>query len=340
MEQNQAIMGIEQAFERVFSRMYKAGEFNGVVLVATEGEISFSKAYGIADIEQERPLKTDSIFNLASISKQVTALCIMILAERGVLEYDEPITNYLDELPYEDVTIRHLLQHTSGLPAYEEVLEEYWEGDEEEDFITNDDLIALYADNELELDSSPNKKYEYSNTGYVFLASIVERASGLSFEDFVRENIAEPLGLQNFFAFRRPNKAPKRVVQGFSEDGDEREDYSYNFIDGMVGDGNVFASAEDLAAYTFALFGGQIIEQETFQEALEPARLKSGKTNPYGFGWELESDTFVSHTGCWEGYNTYLGVDIESEYVFIVLSSGDNSEIHDGIAKAMAEFYE
>lgn len=333
-------MSIERAFERVFSRMYKAGEFNGVVLLAAQGEITFAEAYGIADIDEERPLKTSSIFNLASVSKQVTALCIMMLAERGVIDYDEPITNYLSELPYEEVTIRHLLQHTSGLPAYEDVLEEYWEGDEDEDFITNDELIALYAENELELDSAPGRKYEYSNTGYVFLASIVERASEVSFEDFVRKGIAEPLGLENFFAFRRPNKPPKRVVQGFTGEEGEREDYTYNYVDGMVGDGNVFASAEDLAAYTYALFGGQLVEQATFMEALKPARLKGGKTNPYGFGWELESETFVSHTGCWEAYNTYLGVDIESEYIYIVLSNGDNEGIHDGIAKAMEDFYD
>ncbi len=331
---------IEDAFDEHFTELHDNNGFNGVVVIAKNGKITYKKAFGIADIENETPLKTSSIFNLASVSKQFTALCIMLLEEKGKLSYKDAITEYLTELPYNNVTIEHLLHHTSGLVAYEEIAEEYWEGDTEEDFITNKDLLKIYAENELELESEPGEKYEYSNTGYAFLASIVEHVSGVSFAKFIQKNIFEPLGMENSFSFCRPNKPPKKVVQGFQmNDEDEMEDYSYNFFDGIVGDGNVFCSAEDLVIYANALINGELVSKKTLKKAFTSGKIADGEETSYGFGWETESETFVSHTGCWEAYNTYLGLDLENNYVFVVLDSGDNGDIHDTIDEAMEEFY-
>jgi len=333
--------GIEQSFEEFFQDAYEHEEFNGVVLVAHQGKVIYQQAFGIADIETEEDLSTDSIFNLASVSKQFIATCIMILCEQKKLEYDDAITEYLTELPYDNITIRHLLNHTSGLPAYEEVVEDYWEGDAKNDFFTNKDLLKIYAEEKLELDFEPNKRYEYSNTGYVFLACIVERVSRMPFENFIQEYIFEPLGMKNAFACRKPNTPPKKAVQGFAanEEGDY-EDYTYNFLDGLVGDGNVFCSAPDLAIYAQALVGGKLVNSKTLKEAFSPAVLANGKKTTYGFGWEIESESFISHEGSWEGYNTYLGIDMEEGYVFIVLDNGDHPDIVDLIEEAMEDFYE
>lgn len=331
---------IEQSFKDLFAEKHEEGEFNGVVVITQNGKITYKGAFGIADIETEEELTTKSIFNLASVSKQFTALCIMILSEKGKLEYDDAITKYLTELPYNNITIRHLLYHTSGLAPYEDVVEDFWEGDEEEDFITNNDLLKMYAKEEPKLVFKPSEKYEYSNTGYAFLASIVERVSKMSFEDFIKENVFEPLDLSNSFALRRPKKAPKKVVQGFTYENEEYEDYSYNYLDGIVGDGNVFASAEDLATYAYALLEGKIVSEATLKEAFTVATLKNGEETEYGFGWELEGVVFVSHTGAWEGYNTYLSIDLEENRIIVVLDNGDNEDVHDITDEAMSEFYD
>jgi CubicO group peptidase (beta-lactamase class C family) len=333
--------GIEQSFEEVFKEAYEQEEFNGVVVVAHQGEAIYEEAFGIADIETEENLAVNSIFNLASVSKQFTATCIMLLYEQNKLDYNDAITKYLTDLPYDNITIRHLLNHTSGLPDYEDIVEEYWEGDTENDFFTTKDLLEIYSEEELELDFEPEEKYEYSNTGYVFLACIVEKASGMSFEDFIKKYVFEPLGMKNSFACRKPNKTPKKVAQGFTtnDDGDY-EDYTYNYLDGLVGDGNIFSSASDLVIYAQALINGDLLSQDTFDEAFTPATLANGKKTTYGFGWELEGEGFISHEGSWEGYNTYLGIDLEDGYVFVVLDNGDHPDIADLVEEAMEGFYE
>jgi CubicO group peptidase (beta-lactamase class C family) len=268
-------------------------------------------------------------------------MCVMILYEQGALDYDDSITQYLPELPYSDITIRHLLHHTSGLPACEDLIEECWEGDEETDFITNEELLAMYAEEQPELDFEVGEQYEYSNGGYILLASIVERVAGESFENFLQKNIFKPLGMRYSYGLRRPNKPPKPYAQGFYENEEEEyEDYSFNYFDGIIGDGNVFCSAEDLAIYDQALTDCVLVSKETMQEAFTAGELNNGDSTDYGFGWEIESEDFVSHAGCWEGYNTYFGRDIANGYAFIVLDSGDHPDIHTSIEELMGDFYE
>jgi CubicO group peptidase (beta-lactamase class C family) len=331
---------IEQAFEETFREMYDEGTFNGVIMIDRGSDIIYEEAFGISDIEEETQLSLNGIFNLASVSKQFTALCIMILKEQGKLNYDDAITDYLIELPYSHITIRHLLHHTSGLAAYEDMIDEHWGGDAETEFITNDDLVRIFARHDLELVFDPGERYEYSNTGYAFLASIVEKVSGKSFERFLQEKVFKPLNMFNAFGHRRPEGPPDTVVQGFTvNDDDEYEDYSYNHYDGIIGDGNVFSSAPDLIRYVRALLAGEIVSKNTLEEAFTSGQTNDGEETGYGFGWEIEG-SFVSHTGCWEGYNNFLGIDLESDMIFVVLSNGDCEEVYDGIDEAMGDFYE
>lgn len=326
---------LEKAFAKTFSDLYDEDAFNGVVVISKNGEITYKEAFGIADIETEEELKTTSIFNLASVSKQFTAMCVMILQERGALNYDDSITEYLTELPYENITIRHLLHHTSGLTDYEEN-----ENNETSTFITNDDLLAWYSAHKPKLLFKVGERYEYSNTGYAFLASIVERTSGEYFEIFLQQNIFEPLGMRHSFGLRRPNKPPKKIAQGFRENEDEEyEDASYNYFDGIIGDGNIFCSAEDLAIYDFALTECTLVSQETMEEALTSGTLNNGESIDYGFGWEID-EAYVSHDGAWEAYNTYFGRDLSEGYAIIVLDNSDNPDVFEAIEEALEEYYE
>ena len=163
----------------------KNDPYNGVILIAEKGKSIFQQAYGYRDIETGVKLKVDDVFELASVSKQFTAMIVMMLQQEGKLNYDDPIAKYL-YIPYKGITIRNLLNHTSGLPDYQEIMDKHW--DKSKAAGNNDILEYLnkYAPPVLFL---PGAKYEYSNTGYVLLASIAEKASGEDFSMMLRKRI-------------------------------------------------------------------------------------------------------------------------------------------------------
>lgn len=335
-------MKIEQAFAEKFEKLYRKNQFNGVIAVAENDKITYQHAWGIANLD-ETPLKTSDIFNLASVSKQFTALCIMMLHEDESLDYDDAISEYIQEFQdtdYEKITIRNLLQHTSGLPDYMELLEEHW--DDEEKIVSNNDIIELFAEHQPDLLFKPNKKYDYCNTGYAFLASIVERVSEQSFEDFLQERIFQPLKMKNSFGYRFSDKAPPHEsVISFErdEDGDLSENPP-SYLDGVIGDGSIFSNIEDLVKYHAALFTDKLVSQETLEEAYTPTELSSGKISYYGFGWDLfESGTFVSHTGSWLGFRTYFVRDLESQQAYIALDNSTNESLDDQVDNVVDTYY-
>lgn len=334
---------IERAIEEAFDHFFDEKAFNGVVAVAEDGDITFKKAWGIANLEEE-PLKTSSIFNLASVSKQFTAMCIMLLSEDDLLDYDASISEYIDEFedcPYQDITVRHLLNHTSGLPDYMDLLEDDWEWDQDE-IATNDDLIALFSEHQPDMEFEPGDKYEYSNTGYAFLATIVERVSGVRFEDFLQVRIFGPLDMTHSFGYRTSDGPPPQAkVTGFevNEEG-EYEENDTCYMDGIVGDGNIFSNVTDLAKYNAALYTDELISQEALAEAYAPGELNDGEQTEYGFGWDLyESGDFVSHTGSWMGFRTYIQRDMRSKRMFMALDNSSNEEIDVQLDSVVDSFY-
>ena len=171
----------------------KNDPYNGVILIADKGKIVFQKAYGYRDIETGVQLKADDVFELASVSKQFTAMIIMMLEQEGKLKYDDPVEKYLS-IPYKGITIRNLLNHTSGLPDYQEIMDKHWDKSKAAD--NNDILLYLnkYAPPAIFI---PGAKYEYSNTGYVLLASIAEKASDEDFSMMLRKRIFTKLKMNH-----------------------------------------------------------------------------------------------------------------------------------------------
>ena len=200
------IQGQEQKAAKINSLIefyYDQGIFSGTVLVAEAGKVIYQKGFGYANVDTKERLEPKSVFRLASLSKQFTAMCIMILEEQGKLNYDDNLQKYIPELKYEDITIRHLLWHTSGIPAYMDFMTRHFSDDE---WYLNEDVIKVLAMDHPKKHFEAGENYEYSNTGYLLLASVVERASGVSFPKFLQQNIFDKLGMSSSIFPRFHNK--------------------------------------------------------------------------------------------------------------------------------------
>lgn len=308
--------------DKLLTGLYESREFNGVVLAAQNGKVIFKKAYGYANFENQRLLTTQTPFYLASVAKQFTAMCIMILEERGKLDYDDSMVNYLPGLPYKDITIRHLLHHMSGLRDYPALVETYkWDKSE---IMDNDALIAFLKKHKPKPLFKAGTRFLYSNTGYALLADIIEKASGRRYEVFLKENIFDPLDMRNSFAYNlKMEKCPQERAMGYAIDTKEYAPYDLTFMDGVMGDGNVYCSAEDMFKWDQALYTKRLVKESTLKLAFSPGRLKDGGSTGYGFGWTISAGgDIVRHEGSWRGFKTLFHRNTATKSTLVFL---DNS---------------
>jgi len=312
-----------QALDSTLSLLYKTGRFNGTVLYAEKGKVLYKKAFGIVDSRTNQPLTTGSSFNLASVTKQFIGMGILILQEQGKLKLDDDVRYFIPELPYRHISIRHLLTHTSGIPEYFDIFQRYRSP---LDTLTNDMMIQMFAKYRPSLDFGTGSKWEYSNTNYILLASIIERASKKSLKDFIADYITTPLGMKDTYVYTdlMPS-VPQNHVYGFSEVDGKKKLNDLTNMDGVAGDGNLYSSAEDLFKWDQGLYTEKLVKRSTLQQAFAPVRLNNDSTYPYGFGWIIEKENEIYlHTGGWAGFGNIICRDVKNKRTLIILSSGDN----------------
>lgn len=320
-----------ERLERLFSKLEQQGGMSGVFLAAEQGEIIYQAAFGEADLATGRQLTTASVFDLASLSKPFTAAGIMVLAEEGKLGFDDPVAQWLPELPYPGITVRQLLCHTSGLPDFMELFFERWD---RKRIATNADVLAMLAEHRPPVYFEPNESWLYSNTGYVLLALIIERASGRTFADFMRERVFLPLGMNasRIYSRRVEGDAMDNYAYGYVYDHHSSryelpdlvpETHFVVFLDGIQGDGAMSSNVHDLLAFDRALQDGKLVSRPSLEQAYAPVRLHNGETFDYGFGWILEDKEgmgrVVSHSGGWPGYASLLNRYLEADMTLIYL---------------------
>ena len=318
------LRGDVKNLDAALNRLYKTNRFNGTVLYAEKGKIVYKKAFGVVDYRTNKPLQTTSAFNLASVTKQYICMSILMLKERGQLELDDDCKKYIPELPYDNISIRNLMTHVSGIPEYFDVFQRY---KSPLDTLTNEKLIQLYALHKPVLDFATGTKWQYCNTNYTLLVSIIERISKMPMDAFLQKNIITPLGLTDTYMYHvlMPTVPPNHVY-GFEELGEKRKLNDLTPFDGITGDGNIYASVEDLNKWEQSLTTEKLVKKETFALALDPVKLKDGSTYPYGFGWFIENklEQQYSHTGGWAGFINLIYRDVKNQRTLIVLSSGSN----------------
>ena len=315
----------------------------GMVLVLQDGQIIHQAAYGLANLKKKTPLTVNHIMHLASMGKQMTAMSIMILAEQGKLEYDDPISKYIPEISQfgDEFTIRTVMQHTSGLPDYGDGITESLM--KRSDNPTNEDMIDVLS-KKRKLLSAPGEAFYYSNAGYDMLAVLIERVSGETFPDFVKSNIFDPLGMTNTFSLPdKKRRANSMVTISYTGSSDAPEAYPNDPLDNIYGSGSIYSTIGDMALYDEALYGDTLVSQKTFKEALKPATLNDGSLAPYGFGLEFEKwkkETYVAHSGAWLGFNNdYVRFPQRHFSVIVLLNRDYEYPDNPRIALKVAEFY-
>lgn len=323
-----------------FKRIEKTRQFSGNVLVAENGKVIFKGAYGYADFDTRQPNRINTSFPIASISKTMAATAILQLAEQGKLTVNDPVSRHLAGFPYPDVTIRHLLSHTSGLPPYNAFFKPAFEKDSTRVF-TNADFLPAAIAVKPALIYTPGSNGNYDNVNYLVLALIIEKISGKAFPDYIQQHILDPAGMKHtrfiplstqFNTDTLRNYAFPYLYRGMFDVSPIKtksipyvRDYWRTYA--VTGFGEYVSTVEDLLLYDQALYTNRLLRAETLQQSVEPVRLNDGKLHPqlFGLGWEVEADSThgkaVYHSGAATGLSSVMIHNIDKNLTVILFDN-------------------
>lgn len=327
-----------QAIDSLMAKYASPSGPGASVVVIRNGRVAFRKGYGLADVEKRVKVKTSTNFRLASLTKQFTATAIALLVREGKLRYDDQLTTVLTGLPAyaKGVTIRHLLNHTSGLPDYEDFVPDSQTGQ-----VHDADVPGLVA-NAPALKFTPGSHFAYSNTGYALLALVVERVSGQRFADFLKARLFKPLGMKHTVAFEDGRSVVTDRAYGHRLDSAGtvgRADQSTTSA--VLGDGGIYTSIDDLAKWDRAVEKHSLIDAEAQRLAWSPPALPSGAPTEYGFGWFVDRDhgtMRLRHHGETRGFTNGIVKFPEKRLTVIVLTNRSGGRPWD-MAQRIAELY-
>ncbi|MEJ7596373.1 MAG: serine hydrolase domain-containing protein [Kofleriaceae bacterium] len=281
-----------------------AGQQPGAsIAIVKHGSIVFERSYGLANLQTKERAGSHTNYRLASVTKPFTATAISILADRGSLSIEDPVARYLPELAQQapTVTLRHLLTHTSGLPEYETLLPK-----DDPAQIVDRDVLALLAKQRLAL--TPGTRYRYNNTGYALLALVVERVSKVSYAEFLRKNIFEPLKMTASLVYDPQVTIPHRAL-GYSGSPNQLGPADQNRSSAVLGDGGVYSSVHDLARWIDALDHSTLLAPKRLAEATSALVATDEPAIKYGLGWRISQqrgEKVVFHTGTTSGFKNAL----------------------------------
>jgi len=317
--------------DSLFHYLDSTGLYNGNILVGIGGKKFASASIGYANFRTKETLTAASVFELASVSKQFTAAGILHLVEAGKLKLDQNLETIFPDWPYKGMSIRNLLNHTSGLPEYEEMMKEHWVKSK---IATNKDVLAMLIQLHLPVKFPQGTKWEYSNTGYAMLGSVIEKISGKSYAKFMQDSVFAPLHLDHTSIYMR-RYAPRKIngyAYGYVQDDsgqyqlpDSVKDYDYvRYLDGIGGDGSVNTTEDDLLKWDNVIRDKKFLSAALWKEALTPPII-AGKSTDYGFGLGVnmspERGLVLSHTGGWPGYTTRNVFYVDKDVVLIYLGN-------------------
>ncbi len=314
---------LTEQFEALVTDVYAADEPGAAVLVKQGGKIVYAKGQGMANLEWQIPIEPDMVFRYASITKQFTAVAILILLEQGKLKLDDVITKHLPDYPVGDqpFTIRHLLTHTSGITSYTDMPSwlSLWRND-----FTVAELVEFFQDEPRLF--TPGEQFAYNNSGYILLGAIIEKLSGQTYAEFIQSQIFEPAGMETA-VYDTPQQIIPRRVSGNSQSPAGYVNSEYVSMTQPYAAGSLAGTVYDLAAWDNILYTDKLLKQETLALAYKPFTLNNGELSHYGFGWSsmnYEGHHLVSHSGGIHGFSTHAIRDLSSQSFVVVLSNNDS----------------
>ncbi len=291
------------------------------VLVIRDGKAVVRKCYGLANLEDHEAATPATNYRLASISKQFTATAILLLAEDGRLDLDQRVRQWLPSLPAatDAITIRQLLTHTGGLIDYEDVMPA-----NQASQLRDDDVLHLLEAQD-RLYFAPGSHYRYSNGGYSMLALIVERASGLRFEEFLKQRILEPLGMRDSLAYVQGGPPVRHRAYGYSENASGWTRTDQSLTSAVLGDGGIYSSIDDLARWDAALYSDRLLSRQSRELAFHPWTVTDDADVRYGFGWRITGES-LWHSGESIGFRNVFVRYPQRRLSVIILSNRNDPE--------------
>ncbi len=293
------------------------------VLVIKDGKRVINRSYGLADLEEHRKATPATNYRLASVSKQFTAAAILLLAQDGKLTLDDSIRHWLPSLPAGTaaVTLRQLLTHTGGLADYEDLMPPNITGQ-----LSDDDVLRLLSST-TKRQFAPGSAYRYSNSGYVLLGLVVEKASGESLPQFLRERIFQPLHMDHTLMYVRGGPAVSDRAYGYSEENHHWKRTDQSPTSATRGDGGIYSSIDDLAKWDAALYDDRLLNAASRKLAMNGHVKVTGEPYQasYGYGWRITGDT-VWHSGESIGFRNVIVRWPARHLTVIVLSNRDGPE--------------
>ena len=309
---------------KTMDTLIQKNEFSGILLYSKNGKIIYEKSIGNLSLTDKTPIDKYASFNLASLTKQFIGILTIKVKEKYAFKLNDPVQKYLTSFPYPQVIISELLNHTSGIPEYFN-----WVEDQTGplDTIKNKDILAFLAKQKPSLLFEPGTKFQYCNTGYILMALILEEITKEPIEDLMNHWIIQPLNLTDTRIFTIESKSifPNRV-KGFKNENGKMIMNDLYRIDGVFGDGNLYASANDLLKWTEAWKMGYYKSNKYLNEAFHPILLRNyGNFSNYGFGFQIDSfNVQYSHTGSWVGFYNYLATNLNTNETIILLTNNSN----------------
>ena len=304
----------------LFTDMNKKGLFNGSVLVSRAGKVIYKKSLGISDKYTQQMLSDSSMFQLASVSKVITATAVLMLHEREIIDINKPFKFYFPDFPYDNVNVKDLLNHRSGLPNYiytlnTEICKPNYQMD-------NSDMYSCFVSKNTREYLKPNTRFNYCNTNYALLALLIEKTSGKTYPQFLKEELFMPLGMKNTATIVDIDLNSSKVTKPY----DTRwRPVAFDASDYVLGDKSIYSTPFDLFLFSEAMYNNRIIRPET-QELAYTAFSKEKKTDNYGYGWRLKDyadpdKKEVYHNGWWHGYRSSFHRRLSDTLTVVILSN-------------------
>ncbi|HEY6189416.1 MAG TPA: serine hydrolase [Pyrinomonadaceae bacterium] len=324
--------------DALMAQYIREGEPGAAILVIQGGKIVHKKGYGLADLEHKTPIGLDTAFDLASVSKQFTGMAVMMLVERGKLSYDDHLSKFFPELPpyAETITVRQLLNHTSGLP---DVLSPDFHREGYQP--SSRELLSLLATRK-DAVYAPGDRFQYNNTGYVLLSLIVGKVSGKPFPQFMKENIFQPLGMNRTLVWDETKPSINNMAIPYERGASSFKSLPYGSDIYIYGAKGVVTTAEDMYKWDQALYTEKLVKRSTLKEAFTPARLNNGKESYYGYGWDIGQDhglNLFRHDGGYLGFRTVIARYPDQQFTIIILSNVSSVASTSSIARRIARIY-